>query len=99
MAKTDPSITAFAPFLGQTVAPNERDGDFTSIILPGDLPGEAIEFHAQEARMASSKCPRCGNENFEVRELDSQDSKPKLTVQCAACGAVVRVLKYGTVNL
>jgi predicted nucleic-acid-binding Zn-ribbon protein len=31
--------------------------------------------------MAPSKCPRCGSENFEVRELNSQDSKPKLTVQ------------------
>jgi uncharacterized Zn finger protein len=49
--------------------------------------------------MAPSKCPCCGSENFEVRELDSQDSKPKLTVQCAACGAVVRVLNYEPVNL
>ena len=49
--------------------------------------------------MAPSNCPRCGSENFEVRELDSQDSKPALTVQCASCGAVVRVLNYSAVKL
>ena len=49
--------------------------------------------------MAPSNCPRCGSENFEVRELDSQDSKPTLTVQCGVCGAVVRVLNCGAVKL
>lgn len=49
--------------------------------------------------MAPSKCPRCGSEKFDVMELDSDDSKPRLTVQCAGCGAVVRVLNYGSVEL
>jgi uncharacterized Zn finger protein len=49
--------------------------------------------------MAPSKCPGCGSERFAIRELDSQDLNPKLTVQCAACGVVVRVLNYGAVNL
>ena len=49
--------------------------------------------------MDPSKCPRCGGENFEVRELASQDSKPKLAVRCAACGTVVQVLNCGPFKL
>lgn len=49
--------------------------------------------------MTPSGCPNCGSKNFDIRELDPQDSNSKLIVQCAACRAVVRVLNYGTVEL
>jgi hypothetical protein len=49
--------------------------------------------------MVPSECPNCRSKNLDIKEPDSQDSKPRLTLQCAACGAVVWVLNCSTFKL
>ena len=49
--------------------------------------------------MAISKCLECGSTALGIKELNPQDSKSKLVVQCRVCSAVVRVLNYTSANL
>lgn len=49
--------------------------------------------------MAISTCPECGSTALGIKELNPQDSKSKLVVQCRMCGAVVRVLNYTSAKL
>ncbi len=45
--------------------------------------------------MATSKCPKCGNTSFEMKEHTPDKSNYKLEfVQCSSCGTVVGVMDY-----
>lgn len=49
--------------------------------------------------MATSTCAECGSTALGIKELNPQDSKSKLVVQCRVCGAVVGVLNYTSAKL
>ena len=45
--------------------------------------------------MATSKCPKCDNTHFEMKENTPKDSNYRLLfVQCSSCGTVVGVMDY-----
>ena len=45
--------------------------------------------------MAISKCPACSLTRFEMKTLEPEGSKFKLSaVQCASCGAVLGITDY-----
>lgn len=45
--------------------------------------------------MASPKCPKCGNESFELQEIKVKNSRYRLNaVLCSSCSSVISVLEY-----
>jgi len=45
--------------------------------------------------MASSKCPSCSNQSFELVELIPSGSSYKMnSIQCSHCGAVAGIVDY-----
>jgi hypothetical protein len=49
--------------------------------------------------MTESRCPKCGNTNFELGRPRINGSAFKLnSIQCAGCGAVVGVVEADNVN-
>jgi uncharacterized C2H2 Zn-finger protein len=49
--------------------------------------------------MALSKCPKCDNHFFEMKEAEPTNSAYKVNfLQCSRCGAVVGVMDYFSVG-
>jgi hypothetical protein len=53
----------------------------------------------RNAIMALPTCVKCGQHQFEVREVEPNDSNFKLNfVQCGSCGGVVGVMDYSNIG-